>query len=587
MIGRLTTLVAFTTAALFAVPLLPASAGLDAQAQQGARFRVLIPDLFPAQGTDDDFGKDVAEKLREAIDRLPTHQAIDEDELKDQLRRFDVDMEDLNCLQTRQLASQINAQVVVCADYTETARDQFRFENVQFWDVGSSQALDVEGFAAHKDDDERVAQRMVDAFDRYVQQLRHRQYCFDYAQSDQWDDALRNCNQALEINPDDTGVLYQRARVHYEMEDHETALEELKQVLEAEPFHDGALQLAGYIAAQLGRKDESREFYGQYLELNPGAADVRRRIAYELGSEAEGDDPEGAMLLIQKGLEVEDNPDLRQDLGNYAFAAAAKAKPAALPDTAELPPEVAGLYRTAIDAYLAVFDAKGAEMPVSSLRNVVNAHLQLNEVDRAIEVAERFLEVHPDAATLWSGYADALRRDGQLDEALAALDEVQQIDPDYQNLYARQGQWLLNADRAEEAVPYLVRAVERGQDPNNIARLLLAEAHSKGIQNNRWGYAIDLLQRAKSNFDLSAAGQQEMDFWHAYALFQRARTAQEPGTPESARSTLGQFQRAQELFTRAREFAVQNPNYNYSQLVDATEQFIEIQEAILKRAGGL
>ena len=54
-------------AALFALTL---SGGTALQAQQtvGGRFRVLIPDFQPMNDEDDDFGKDLADELRDLID---------------------------------------------------------------------------------------------------------------------------------------------------------------------------------------------------------------------------------------------------------------------------------------------------------------------------------------------------------------------------------------------------------------------------------------------------------------------------------------------------------------------------------------
>ena len=63
MIGRLKQGVIGVAAAL-AIVLAVSPSAAQAQSDMG-RFRVLIPNLFPAEGTDDDFGKDLAEDLRE------------------------------------------------------------------------------------------------------------------------------------------------------------------------------------------------------------------------------------------------------------------------------------------------------------------------------------------------------------------------------------------------------------------------------------------------------------------------------------------------------------------------------------------
>ena len=60
---------------------------------------------------------------------------------------------------------------------------------------------------------------------------------------------------------------------------------------------------------------------------------------------------------------------------------------------------------------------------------------------------------------LWSFYADALQRDGRLDEAIAALDRVREINPSHPSASLRQGNWLIDAGRLEDAVMVLKDAV--------------------------------------------------------------------------------------------------------------------------------
>jgi tetratricopeptide (TPR) repeat protein len=587
MTGRLNQVLAFAAAALLAAPFFASSSYLAAQQQAQGRFRVLIPDFFPAEGTDDDFGKDTAEDLRDMMDELATHEAIDKDEIEDNLDRFDLDMDDLSCIETRQLGSQINAQVSMCASYEEIGDDMVRVSEIQFWDQTGT-AFEVEPFEIDEGEREEAATRILERFDGYVQQLRFRQYCADYASSQDWENALRNCNQALDLNSDDNTVRMVRARVFFNTDRLEESLEELQVILEADPFNEEALQLAGYVATQLGQNEVGRDYYAQYLEINPNADRVRRRIAYDM---YEAGDPEGAMLLIEEGLELEGNPDLMVDFGNYAFAAAAErmqdtATAGGDAESGSLPPEVQEYYREAIDAYTGAFDALGDSMSVGALRNVVNAHVQLGEVEQAIDFGARVTEVHPEDAGAWSVLANAHQRAGNLDDAVAALDQVVEIDPDYPNLYARQGKWMLDAGRVEDAIPFLERAVERGQDPNTMARLLLAEAHGNGVTQERWNYAIDVLTQAKEAFDLSQQAREELDFWHGWSVYQRAVGNQEPGTVETARATLPQFQRARELFSAAEGYGSRQASINIGELLNAADTYIEIQEAIIKRAGG-
>ena len=560
------------------------TAGL--QAQDMGRYRVLIPNFQPLDGADDDFGKDAAEDLRELVNGLATHQPIEKKEIESSLKRFKMKMDELDCIRTRQLAAQINAQVALCASYTE--QNNQVVVNAEFWDIASSESFKVDPTTVGEKADAEAAQHIFDQFDRYVQQVRFAQFCGEYAQSQQWDNALRNCDQALELNPDAVGTRYQRARILYEMDRYPEALTELEKVLELNEFHEDALQLAGYISAKQGDDDKALDYYSQYLELNPGSASVRMKIAYDL---AQAGDPGGAMQLIQEGLDVApDNIDLWEQYGGYAFAKALEinqdASVGSPEDSGTVAPEAVEYFRKAIEAYQKVFEAKGPDTPVGHLRNIVAAYVQLDELDQAISTAERALETHPQEAALWSIYADALQRSGKLDEAITALDRVKEVNPNYPNVSLRQGNWLIQAGRIDDAVAVLRDAVAGSQDQADVAaRLIFADAYQNGIQKERYPYAVQGLTAAKQLPNLSSMMQSQLNFWHGYALYTGAVKEQEAQTLATANSTLPKFQEAVRLFQRGEQYAGSQPSITLSQFLNNAGTYIEIQQAIIKRGG--
>jgi len=553
------------------------------QAQDMGRYRVLIPNFQPLEGADKGFGEDAAKDLRELINGLATHQPIEKKEIEQDLKRFKMKMDELDCVRTRQLASQMNAQVALCASYAEQ-NGQY-VVNAEFWDIASGESFKVDPATVGEKDDKGAAQHIFDQFDGYVQQVRFAQFCGEYAQSQQWDNALRNCDQALELNPDAVGTRYQRAHILYQMNRYPEALAELEKVLQLNQFHEDALQLAGYISAKEGDDDKALDYYSQYLELNPGNASVRMKIAYDL---AQAGDPGGAMQLIQEGLDVDpDNIDLWEQYGGYAFATALDINQKASvgsEDAGAVAPEAVEYFRKAIEAYQKVFQAKGADTPVGHLRNIVAAYVQLGELDQAISMAERALETHPQEDALWSIYADALQRAGKLDQAIAALDRVKEINPAYPNVSLRQGNWLIQAGRIDDAVAVLKQAVAGSQEQADVAaRLIFADAYQNGIQKERFQYAADGLSAAKQLPNLSSGMMSQLNFWHGYALYTGAVKEQEPQTLETAKSTLPKFQRAVELFQQGEEYAASQPSITLSQFLTNANTYIEIQEAIIKR----
>jgi tetratricopeptide (TPR) repeat protein len=94
------------------------------------------------------------------------------------------------------------------------------------------------------------------------------------------------------------GTVFLRAEILRSLERCADALADLERVIEADPFHEEALQIAGYVATQLGRQGEGRQYYRRYVELNPGNVDIRRTIAYEI---YEAGDAEGAMQFSRRG----------------------------------------------------------------------------------------------------------------------------------------------------------------------------------------------------------------------------------------------------------------------------------------------
>jgi len=554
-----------------------------ASAQVSERFRVMVTNLMPLNDANDDFGKDLAKELRELINQFGTHQPIDEREIRDAADRFDLDMEDLDCVVSMQLAGQINANVVFCGTYTEDKdADTFALQGIQFAAPGGL-AFMIADKTWHKDDHEVAAQEIAGEFETYVDQLRTAQFCGDYYQSKDWEGAERTCTAALEMNPGNSQVRFVYANVLFQTERLEESYQETLQVIEADPLHEGALQLAGYVAANLERNDEAREHYSAYLALNPGDAIIRMQIAYDL---AQAGDVEGAMLLTEEGLAIEpDNVELLLRHAAFATRSAQDITAGAEPG-APLSLEAAELYRKAMGSYEVVYEVQGDEMEVGHILNMIAGFTELEQVQDAIDMAARALETHGDDASLWSRYADVLKRAERVEEAIAALNEVESRDPDFANVKARQGSWLLETGQEEEALGFLLEAVEKGeQTADAMAVLLLANAHSKGVVPKDWGHALRVIGLAKSFENEVAEGTMgQLDFWHGFSLFNQALEQERPQTLETAQLTLPKFQQAARFFVLPRVAAYAEANsIGLQQFRDATQQYIEIQEAIIQR----
>ncbi|MBT8396523.1 MAG: tetratricopeptide repeat protein [Gemmatimonadetes bacterium] len=573
MNGRLRLgLLALVSACLAAIPLHPQ----EASAQEAtARFRVMVPEIQPLNGADKKFGERLADQLRDLINDMLTHQPIEERELKRALNEYDVDMEDLDCIRAKQLAGLINAQVVFCGNYAPDGAN-FRVET-KFID-SSGEEFPVDPVTVPERGQREAAEHIYQALQLQSDQARFAQFCGDYASSQQWQDAEAQCSQAIELNPAAVNSRYTLGVVYRETERPEEALAEFVQVLEIDPLHEEAMQFAGYLSALLGRDEDARSYYQQYLQLNPANANVRMRVAYEL---AQAGDALGAMQFIEEGLAVDgENVDLLKQHGGFAFTAGAELNQG----QEEMPQEAVELFRKALTSFDQVYAIEAEEMDVALLRNMVAAHINLEEAGEAVALAERILETHGDESTIWAIYADALRADENLDEAIVALDRVMELDPEYPNVAARKGSWLLQEGRVDEAIPTLQGAVERGeQSADAVADLVFANAVNEGVQKQDWPHAISTLRLAKG-FEVTDLTSQKLDFWLGYAIFQSARRQQEPQTLETARATLPRFQEVLRLMRACGDYAQRNNREsNRQELLTATNTFIEIQDAIIRR----
>lgn len=564
--------------ALFAIPAIPA----DAQ-EPGGRMQVFVPDMRPTDGSNRNFGEDTANRLRDLINGLTTHTPVERDRVRDALRQYNLDMRELSCAEARQLAVQLQAELVMCGDFARDGEEMI--VNASFIASSTGESFEIENLRVPRND-RQAAQAIFGEFEGYVEESSTAFYCQQDQQSQNWESALQRCNRAIELNPDQVSTRMARGLVLREQGELDQALEDFQRVLEIEPTHESALQNAGYVSAQLGQHEDARRYYTEYLRLNPTNTAVRMREAYAL---AQAGDAYGALGLVEEGLEHDaENVDLHRQIASFAFTAADRARgEGAQTDNGGLSPEVRELYTKAVNAYQFVFDAEGGEAQPNEYRNTAAAYIQLGSVAEAIAVTEQGLEAHGDQPTLWSIYADALQRQGDIDGAIQALEEVKRIDPDYANVAARQGRWLLDAGRQDEAIVAFREAIERGeQSADNIANMLFAEGYRNGYQNDDHAHAIQFYEAAKE-FDLSSRMRSQLDFWHAVSLYQQAIPIQEAATAASAQRTLPMFQQALSLFQGGREYVEAStvPNAQLQQYIDAVTRYIEIQELVIQREG--
>lgn len=548
------------------------------------RLDVMVTNLVPLDGADDDFGKDLAKALRELINDLDTHRPLEEGRVKDALKPHDLRLEDLDCTLSLQLAAQGIARIIFCGSYTENRQERsYALSGVRFAAPGSS-PMEIPDRTWHRNEVDEAAREIAAAFEDYVNQLRNAQFCGQFYNADDYASAERTCRSALQIAPDDSRVRLVLAQVMRQTDRLDEAYDEVLKVLGLDPLDGTALQLAGFLATSLGRpEEEARGYYDTFLKLNPDNVPVRMKIAYEL---AQAGDPEGAMLFVEEGLAIEPgNADLLKQHASFAIEAGRRMQDEGRP----LSPEAAELFRKGSESYGRAYEESGPEMDVKHLYQMIAALVRLERLDRALAVAVQALESHGGDTRMWAMKGDILRKLDRLDEALLALDRVEALDSSYANIKAKRGQWFLEAGREEEALASFKEAVDRGEQPADvIAALFFGSAVRNGIEVDDWGHALRMIDFA-STFDseLSENTRGQLGFYNAYALYRQAVVEEGPQNLESARSTLPKFREVKRLvgLSHVVTYGTAKHAALFGQLGDGAQRYIDIQEAVIKRGG--
>jgi len=530
--------------------------------EPGGRFRVLVVPLA-CRDLDRKFGEKVAERVSKTLEDFSTHAPIPENEYKRALKRYEVKEEELNPIKARQLANLMGAQVVFYGSCTPSGTSYQVAAG--FIDVSTGDEVAVPDMSVRDKSDasvESVANASIEAFEKQVRFVRARQFCADYVGSQQPDNALRNCNEALEINANSIPALFNKGLAFRQLYENaesggtdgwaDSAVYYFERVLEQDPGRREALQNAAYIYSQIGEAEKASELYRQYLELDPANVPVRLKVAYDM---AQAGLMSEAIAIIQEGLEYsEENVDLLQSLGDYSL---------------RYSDEDSTYVDIAVSAYEQVLTLKGEETDQAIIENALAAYTRANRSQEAIAFAERALESHSDSPRLWSLYADALGRDNRFADASAAMDRVIELDPSYPNAYLKRGQFKLQGGQDQAAMADFNLAIESGSSTaSDVYRLFYSAAH---VARNGHDFAEAVAYFERAGQFVPADQKQDLEFWWAYTYYQ---LGEDLAKPENA--GLNQLQRAQQNFQAAQAHfnRAGSVRREIPQLKDATDRWL-------------
>jgi tetratricopeptide (TPR) repeat protein len=548
----------------------------DIAEAQGSRMRVLVPAFEVEGNARSRTGERMAAEIKKHINQMPTHAPVDDKVVRDALRKFSLKLEDMGCIQWRQLATHVDAGLVLCGVVDEATNQV----EAGFWNLGGD-AFEVPAFAMQSPD--QGAQQVVQAFGTYVRQLSLLVNCNDYLQNQSWQQALDQCNQAVELNPRSITGHYGRGSALANLEQPEEALAAFRRVLAIDELNQDAMMHAGILAAQLGQSDESQQFFARYLELNPGNEQVRLKIATDL---ANAGDAAGALRLMEDVIQGDQVSGLALEYaGHFAFSAGERRQRDSGPAAEGSETEANRFYNTAIRYYDQAIGVRGDSLDPSVYRNIMISHHRLGNKERALEIGQRAIAATPDDANVWLVWGDVLSGSGRMDEALRAFDRALEINPELPNINARKAVMLLEGGRVQDAVAAIRTGLQRGDVPAETAEQIAMQIAGRGFrstQQNRHEQALPMYAAAR---EIGKAQRTVgmINFFHGYTLLKQAEPIIRDGNnAAAARRALPLLQQSKAMLESAGAYTEQAATR--AQLIAQVGQFIEVADALI-RAG--
>ena len=208
---------------------------------QSDRARVLVIPLVAQPGAPPSFGEKIAKQVQDELKEFPTLTSVEEGEVKTALKQYKLDKDELTLIQWRQLASRLDASLIMYGTLRPAGAAKTYNVDVAFVDTRTGDSLPVPQFTVAGDGRDEVREAsgaIVQALGSQVDFRRAVLFCQEYLAATQYDDAERNCSQALEINPTSLQALYLMGRVMIGREDWESSKGYLAQVVERSPSDD-------------------------------------------------------------------------------------------------------------------------------------------------------------------------------------------------------------------------------------------------------------------------------------------------------------------------------------------------------------
>lgn len=526
-------------------------AGVALGSDTGGRYLVMIPAFSGPSGSQ------VAGELRGLVMGMATHVALNDGEVRRTMNEYDV--EELNEIAALQLASLIGAQLVFWGDVTQVGTG---FEaNVKVMDSRSGDQITLDAVAGTTVPE--LAANIFDDFGRAVEGIAQAGYCNDYLSSNNFEQAIQNCDAALAIVPTSSTALYGRATALLQLDRNEEALRAYQVLLELVPGHSDALLGAGLAASRLSQSQQAMGFYRRYLEINPGSADVRMTVANDIAQT--GDYVSAYQVLALGARELVENTDFQTYFFQMAAAAGRALREQGDSSAAQ------GALTAAYEAYQRGY-ADATEVNVAVLQRVIEVLSALRRSDDAIRIARDATTRFADNGQLWSTYATALREAGRDEEEIQALTRLLAVDPTHETALVRRAQAYVRSGQRQLALTDLERFAQ--SDPQTAASVLY-NVGAQSAQTQNWDDAASVLEMAHRHGNAEVRSNSAY-LWGVSILQQAAAIAR------TNQGNVQQFERTISLTNRSVQLLQSSTNPAAAQYVPQAQQLLANQQALLQ-----
>jgi tetratricopeptide (TPR) repeat protein len=252
------------------------------------------------------------------------------------------------------------------------------------------------------------------------------------------------------------------------------------EILKIDPKSKQALTLASAIYKEQGDQEKSILALTQLLAANPGDIRLQQQVANEL---AGAKNPGAALPIIKAAVEA--NPGDPELLKNqWLIQWAAK--------------EYKGFTSTGEE--LVKIDTAAATADFFTRMSV--AYAVDSQPQKAAEVAARGVAKFPNNTDLVIGYADYLRRSGQNQQAIVALNKAIAANPKLPGAYLTRAQIQADLNQPDSAMVSLQSALAQGDSAVNVARYAVGlgqtifKAAQASKDSNDYRHAINVLEFA-------------------------------------------------------------------------------------------